>query len=99
MKRKNKKEKLFFVITLVKNKSLRMVDWGLMVALAVVFATGMLLHPLQGMIAIRLLHKLSSVLLVAGMIVHVIQHNGEKVHDLYQKIQKKIDTDKNEKNN
>lgn len=60
------------------NQSVRLVDWGLMAALAVVFVTGMLLHPLHGMMVIKILHKLFSVLLAVGMIVHVVQHRDRK---------------------
>lgn len=56
------------------NSSIRLVDWMLLADLAVVFLSGILLHPLQGVFAIKILHKLSSVLLVIGMIVHVVQH-------------------------
>lgn len=56
------------------NSFVRLVDWMLMIDLAVVFLSGMLLHPLQGVAVIKILHKLSSVLLLAGMIVHVVQH-------------------------
>lgn len=61
-----------------KNKSVRWVDWGLMVALATVFVTGILLHPLQGILLIKILHKLSSVFLITGMVVHVVQHKEKR---------------------
>lgn len=57
-----------------KKLPIRLVDWGLFGVLATVFLTGMMLHPLQGVLLIKVLHKLSSVLLVLGMIVHVVQH-------------------------
>ena len=34
----------------------------------------MLLHPLQGTSVVLILHKMSSVIFVIGMIVHVVQH-------------------------
>ena len=46
----------------------------MLIALAFVFLSGMLLHPLQGTLAVLILHKMSSVIFVIGMIVHVVQH-------------------------
>lgn len=54
--------------------SIRCVDWILMVALAVVIVTGVLLHPLQGMLVLKILHKLSAVIFVIGVIAHMVQH-------------------------
>lgn len=63
-------------ITKMKHKkmSVQMADWVLMVALAVLFLTGMLLHPLQGALIIKLLHKLAAVIFVLGILVHIAQH-------------------------
>ena len=62
-----------------KKFPIRMVDWILLTALALVFLSGMLLHPLRGMLAIKILHKISSVFLAAVMIVHMLQHGKEKL--------------------
>jgi len=43
-------------------------------ALAAVFFSGILLQLFQEVLAIQMIHKLSSTILVAGVIVHVIQH-------------------------
>lgn len=61
-----------------KKLSVRMMDSLLFIALAVVLVSGILLHPLQGAFFILILHKISSVVLVLGMIVHVLQHKKEK---------------------
>lgn len=58
------KEKLFARITLA--------------ALAVAFLSGILVAVFPEVIAWKLLHKLSAVVLVLGTIVHVCQHNGKK---------------------
>lgn len=60
-----------------KKASIRKVDIMLMASLAVLVLTGILLHPLQGMLLLKILHKLSAVLFVIGMIVHVLQHRKE----------------------
>lgn len=64
----------------VKNQSpkVRFVDYVLLGTLAVMFVTGMLMHPLQGMFWIKLLHKLSAVIFVIGLFGHVAQHSKAK---------------------
>lgn len=57
--------------------SVRVVDYILMAALAVLILTGILLHPLHGALAVKLLHKLSAVFFVLGMIGHLIQNGKE----------------------
>ena len=57
-----------------KKTSVQLADWGIFAALAVLLFTGMLLHPLQDMLLIKMLHKLSAVFLTSGIIVHVVQH-------------------------
>lgn len=57
--------------------SVRRVDYILMAALAVLVLTGILLHPLHGVLAVKILHKLSAVLFVLGMVGHLIQHGKE----------------------
>lgn len=57
-----------------KKGSVRITDLVMLVAMAVVFFSGMLLHPLQGSLVILIIHKMASVIFVIGMIVHVVQH-------------------------
>lgn len=57
-----------------QKKPVRVVDIVLIVSLVVLFVTGMLVHPLQGVLAIRLLHKLAAVVFVLGLIGHIVQH-------------------------
>ena len=57
-----------------KKGSVRITDLVMLIALAFVFLSGMLLHPLQGTSVVLILHKMSSVIFVIGMIVHVVQH-------------------------
>lgn len=54
--------------------SVRLVDQVLFVSLAVLFVTGMLLHPLQGIFLIKIIHKLTAIVFVFGIIGHVAQH-------------------------
>lgn len=61
-----------------KTFSIRCVDYVLMVSFAVAFLTGVLLHPLHGVLLIKILHKLSAFFLVLGMIWHLIQHGKGK---------------------
>lgn len=58
--------------------SVRLTERILLIALVIVFLSGMLIHPLQRVITIKIIHKISSVVLVAGIIVHVLQHRKEK---------------------
>lgn len=57
-----------------KKPYIRLVDWVLMAVTAILFLTGILLHPLQGVLIIKILHKLSSVLFILGIILHMVQH-------------------------
>lgn len=50
----------------------------LVILLVVVFVSGVLLGPLQDVLAVKLIHKLSAVLLVVGIVVHVLQHRGKR---------------------
>ena len=59
-----------------RNMPVRVVDQVLMAALAVLLVTGVLLHPLHGMLFMKLLHKSSAVLFVIGVILHMVQHNS-----------------------
>lgn len=63
------------IVKMKYNKnSIRVVDWVLMVSLAVLFLTGILLHPLQGISALKILHELAAVFFLLGIIVHMVQH-------------------------
>ena len=62
-----------------KKMSIRLVDWILLIAMIAVFLSGMLLHPLQEMIAIKILHKISSVVLMIGIILHVLLHGKKRM--------------------
>lgn len=64
-----------------KSRAIQLVDKVLLLALAVTIVSGILLHPLQGVLAIKILHKLSSLLLVGGTIMHVVQHKARKQMD------------------
>lgn len=52
----------------------RLTDWVIIGTLAVLVITGILLHPLHGMLVIKILHKLAAVCFVIGMVAHIIQH-------------------------
>lgn len=54
--------------------SVRVVDWALIALLAILFVSGMLLHPFQGVLALKIIHRLSAVLFVLGLITHLVQH-------------------------
>lgn len=62
----------------VKNAAFQLVDRMLFIALAAVFVSGMLLHLLQGRLAVLIIHKLSSVCLIVGIIVHILQHKKKR---------------------
>lgn len=57
-------------------RSLQLVDALLLGTLAVLMITGILLHPLHGVLIVLILHKLSAVLFVLGLITHVVQHRN-----------------------
>lgn len=54
--------------------SVQIIDWALIALLALLLSTGILLHPLHEILALKIIHKLSAVLFVPGIIVHMIQH-------------------------
>lgn len=57
-----------------RKRSIQIVDWVLIAILAILFLTGILLHSLHEMLALKIIHKISAVLLVLGIIVHMVQH-------------------------
>lgn len=57
-----------------KKKSARTVDWLILVSLAVLVLSGILLHPLHDMTALKILHKLSAVVFVIGAVIHAVQN-------------------------
>lgn len=68
-----------------KKNSIRAVDWVLMVSMVVLFLTGMLLHPLQGMPVLKILHELAAVLFLLGIIVHIVQHRKMQTSHIMEK--------------
>lgn len=58
--------------------ALQVVDQMLLISLVVMFVSGMLIHPLHGMLMVKLLHKLSAVVFVLAMVGHVCQHMPAK---------------------
>lgn len=56
--------------------SFNMVDNVLLAAMAVMVISGILMHPLSGLLLVKILHKLSSLVFSMGCIVHVMQHKG-----------------------
>lgn len=58
-------------------RPIQAVDWALIALLVILFVTGILLHPLHGLLALKLIHKLSAVLFVLGVIAHMVQHKGQ----------------------
>ena len=57
-----------------KNKYTRLVDWVLLISLAILLVTGILAHPMHSILVIKILHKFSAVIFVLGLIVHILQH-------------------------
>lgn len=57
-----------------RTRAIQIIDWILIVLLAVLLITGLLLHPLQGVLALKIVHKLSAVLFVLAIIAHMVQH-------------------------
>ena len=56
-----------------QKKSVVITEWFTIAMLLTAFITGIFLHPLHEIMWIKLLHKLSAVLFVAGMLGHVRQ--------------------------
>lgn len=57
-----------------RSRSIQIIDWALIALLAVLLLTGILLHPLHEVLALKIIHKLSAVLFVFGIIAHMVQH-------------------------
>lgn len=55
-------------------RSIQIIDWALTALLAILLLTGILLHPLHEVLALKIIHKLSAVLFVLGLIAHMVQH-------------------------
>lgn len=57
-----------------KKRIIRLVDWILMASTVVLLLTGVLLHTMQGVLLIIILHKVSAALFLLGIILHMVQH-------------------------
>lgn len=67
-----------FVKMKYQKPAIRLVDQVLFAALAIMFISGMLMHPLQEVVLVKLLHKLSAVLFILCMIGHAAQHRARR---------------------
>ncbi|MGN0317088.1 MAG: hypothetical protein ACI4E1_04035 [Lachnospira sp.] len=52
----------------------KLTDWLMLAALAVCIISGIMLHSLHGAIGVLIIHKISAVVFVIGMIAHMVQH-------------------------
>lgn len=57
-----------------RSRSIQIIDWILIALLAILFISGMLLHPMHEVLALKIVHKISAVLFVLGIIAHMVQH-------------------------
>lgn len=57
-----------------RTRSIQIIDWTLIALLAILLSTGILLHPLHEVLLLKIIHKLSAVLFVIGIIIHMVQH-------------------------
>ena len=57
-----------------RQRFIRLVNGLLMGTLAVLIVSGILLHPLHDVLAVKILHELSAVLFILGVILHIVQH-------------------------
>ncbi|MGN0141972.1 MAG: hypothetical protein ACI4AD_07060 [Roseburia sp.] len=54
-------------------------DIVLLVSFVLLAVTGFLMHPLGGILAVAIVHKLSAVVFCIGLIGHVMQHRRKNV--------------------
>lgn len=54
--------------------AIQLIDGTLIALLGILFVSGMLLHPFQDLLVLKIVHKLAAVLFVFGVIAHLIQH-------------------------
>lgn len=62
-----------------RSRSIQIIDWILIALLAILFISGMLLHPMREVLALKIVHKISAVLFVLGIIAHIVQHKRSMV--------------------
>lgn len=55
--------------------AIQIVDQVLLAALVTMFVSGMLIHPLHGMLVVKMVHKLSAVVFVLAILGHAAQHS------------------------
>lgn len=67
------KERLSYV-----KRSLKCVNYLLLSAMGVMLITGILMHPFSEILAIKILHKMSSLLFICGCLIHANQHKCKK---------------------
>lgn len=63
-----------------KKKSAQVVDWIIVIALAVLVVSGILLHPLREALVLKMTHRLGAVIFVIGIIVHGVQNRKSLSH-------------------
>ncbi len=61
------------VLSYVK-RGVQIVDWILLIALIVMFLSGIMLHPMGDLLWVKIIHKSSSLLFIVLVIVHGVQH-------------------------
>lgn len=61
-----------------RKTSVQAVDWILIAALIVLVVSGILLHPLGGLLILKIIHKLAAVIFVLGLFAHILQHVKKK---------------------
>lgn len=57
-----------------RSMAVRVTDIVLLVLMVLLVLTGILAHPMRDVMAVKILHKLSAVLFVIGVIAHIVQH-------------------------
>lgn len=57
-----------------KKKSVQVVDWMIIIALIILIVSGVLLHPMRGLLALKIAHRLSAVIFLITLIIHGVQN-------------------------
>lgn len=57
---------------------IKVIDWFEIIMLILLIVTGILLHPLQGVMFVKIVHKLAAVLFLIGMLWHMWQHRAKR---------------------
>lgn len=61
-----------------RSMAIRIADVALFLSLLLLLLPGIVIHPMEGVMILKILHKLSGVVFVLCLVIHAVQHRGNR---------------------